>query len=439
MGLEGETPEKIVPDSIEQRVETIGVTKEINFGGRLPLRFDRKTDLVLHFDKALPEHPNGMRFYIYDADATLLASREYYSVGGGFVVTDETQKTDNLFYKKDKVSNLRSDASVIATLPFTNASDLLATCAREKASIARVVWENEKRWRSEAEIRERVLAIWRAMDASIHNGCYSTKTYLPGKLNVRRRAPGLFQRLSRQSLVDGSQGQSLAAKAEFLNRPIKPTLTFLDWLSCYAIAVNEENAAGGRVVTAPTNGAAGSASRFRRIRALSNPSSNVAIPAVLKYHMTFIANGREEDADAGELGRHERGASISAAEMGCQGEVGVASSMAAAGLTAVMGGTVAQVENAAEIAMEHSLGLTCDPVAGLVQIPCIERNAIGAATAVTASQLALNGDGTHRVSLDQCISAMRQTGIDMMTKYQETSLVVWQHVPLGCAWGLMTV
>ncbi|KAG0020393.1 hypothetical protein BGZ82_011624 [Podila clonocystis] len=307
-------------------------------------------------------------------------------------------------------------------------------CRREDMTITQVVYENELRWRSAAEIREKTLTIWETMDHAIKNGCLSTEEMLPGRLNVRRRAPGLYKKLLKglyattplykdspgglvtagdSGAIHGSVERYIPSRGvEYVlpKRTVKRMmLPALDYLSVYATAVNEENAAGGRVVIAPTNGTAG------------------VIPAVLKYYLEFISDTPEQDimefllttAAIGML--YKRGASISAAEMGCQGEVGVACSMASAGFAAVMEGTVQQVENAAEIGMEHNLGLTCDPIEGLVQIPCIERNALGAVKAVTAAQLAMNGDGHHRVTLDQAIETMRQTGNDMQAKYKETS------------------
>jgi L-serine deaminase len=438
MGLEGEAPETVETSTIISRVEAMNETKSIKVNGTRRIKFDPERDVVFHNFESLPQHPNGMRVTVMDENGDMLATNEYFSVGGGFVVNEATQVNhgENMYYKsyeptKITVGRKQQDA-VIATLPFINGDNLATICNKEEMTIAQVVYENELRWRDPESIKKGVMAIWNTMDGSIRNGCLSEEILLPGRLNVRRRAPNLYQKLTRglfnmtpnspptnsskSSTVKASSGTALSNRE---NHPLAPSgrhkqakrmvLPALDYLSVYAIAVNEENAAGGRVVTAPTNGASG------------------VIPAVLKYYLEFISVDPERDimeflltaAAVGML--FKRGASISAAEMGCQGEVGVACSMSAAGFASVMGGTVEQVLNAAEIGMEHNLGLTCDPIDGLVQIPCIERNALGAVKAVTAAQLALNGDGHHRVSLDQCIESMRQTGVDMMSKYKETS------------------
>jgi len=417
MGLEGETPRNVETESIEERVLKIQNNGKICLLKGHIVDFDYKKHLIFHMDESLPAHPNGMRFSVFDDKGDLIATNEYYSIGGGFVIDNGTQyRDDNAFFRKstsavNPVSDTGRKNVIEAPLPFRTSQDLLDLCHRNKMSIADIVVQNELKWRSKTEVYSGLMDIWRTMDASITNGCWSSKEYLPGPLKVKRRAPLLFKRLMEKSLpITPSQSAANNVVKTSGKRKDFPTLTFLDWLSCFAIAVNEENACGGRVVTAPTNGAAG------------------VIPAVLKYYLSFVSQQNEEDiviflTTAAAVGMlFKRGASISAAEVGCQGEVGVACSMAAAGLTAVMGGTPAQVENAAEIGMEHNLGLTCDPIAGLVQIPCIERNALGAAKAVTASQLALSGDGVHRVSLDQVIETMRQTGADMQTKYKETSL-----------------
>ncbi|KCV70772.1 hypothetical protein H696_03123 [Fonticula alba] len=470
MGLEGEDPRTVDTTMLPARVASIRSEKRLNLLGGLQLiDFDPSKHLIYYRDKRLPQHPNGMRFSVFNADGDLLATNEYFSVGGGFIVNKDTELAgENAFYRATTALPLNPSASytsadevashgpastaiplnacdshtahhhptpvcdmgkknaVVATLPFRTGDELLELCRQQNMTIAAVVMENERRWRPEAEIRANLLEIWRAMDDSITNGCWSSERKLPGSAGVSRRAPALFRRLMAKSMPvapfdpTSPHGRSSATPSSAEGgharaRRDLPTMAFLDWLSCFAIAVNEENAAGGRVVTAPTNGAAG------------------IIPAVLKYFVSFVAghagpDAAEEDIvefllTAGAIGMlYKRGASISAAEVGCQGEVGVACSMAAAGLAAVMGGTIDQVENAAEIGMEHNLGLTCDPVAGLVQIPCIERNALGAAKAVTAAQLALSGDGQHRVTLDQVIETMRQTGLDMQSKYKETSL-----------------
>lgn len=442
LGMEGESPETVETTTIQSRLKAIDDHKALTLDSTNRIHFDPAKDLVFHYFESLPQHPNGMRFCAFDSNGDLLATNEYFSIGGGFVVNERTQLAhgENVFYKgeHDKESNKvipqtrRNQDLATAALPFSNATELLQLCERENMTIAQVVYENELRWRSAEEIREKTFAIWNTMDNAIKNGCLSSDEMLPGRLRVRRRAPGLYKKLLKglysttplykdtqvlQSNGSGASKDALTNQAQergidkvLPKRPVKRLmLPALDYLSVYAIAVNEENAAGGRVVTAPTNGAAG------------------VIPAVLKYYLEFISDNPEQDimefilttAAIGML--YKRGASISAAEMGCQGEVGVACSMASAGFAAVMGGTVRQVENAAEIGMEHNLGLTCDPIDGLVQIPCIERNALGAVKAVTAAQLALNGDGHHRVTLDQVIETMRQTGNDMQAKYKETS------------------
>ncbi|KAF9581639.1 hypothetical protein BGW38_001268 [Lunasporangiospora selenospora] len=442
--MEGESPESVETSTIQSRLKGIDEHKVLTLDSTHRIQFDPAKDLVFHYFESLPQHPNGMRFCAFNDQGDLLATNEYFSIGGGFVVNERTQLNhgENVFYKKEQDQETKANKVIPQTrrnqdlapaaLPFSNATELLELCKRENMTIAQVVYENELRWRSAAEIREKTFAIWNTMDNAIKNGCLSTEEMLPGRLRVRRRAPGLYKKLLKglysttplykeTNVFGGSRGQEggsgLVHSAPergidkvLPRRSVKRLmLPALDYLSVYAIAVNEENAAGGRVVTAPTNGAAG------------------VIPAVLKYYLEFISDNPEQDimefllttAAIGML--YKRGASISAAEMGCQGEVGVACSMASAGFAAVMGGTVQQVENAAEIGMEHNLGLTCDPIDGLVQIPCIERNALGAVKAVTAAQLALNGDGHHRVTLDQVIETMRQTGNDMQAKYKETS------------------
>ncbi|KAJ3173662.1 hypothetical protein HDU88_002751 [Geranomyces variabilis] len=465
MGLEGEAPESVDAPSIPQRCRTIAETSSLNLAGTHAIDFHPSRDLIFHPDQSLPQHPNGMRFLAMDGSADLVACNEYFSIGGGFVVNEKTRVAhgENVYYMAydtTEVGESRKSQDVAVTtaaLPFRNGTQLLEVCKREDMSIAQVVWENERRWRSVADIRERTRAIWEVMDKSIENGCLGDdKTVLPGGLKVPRRAPGLYRKLQRgfyggprlvktatsqeppsaspstasatnvsvrqQRSMVPSQYQRDGVELLKKRRRKRMVSPALDFLSAYAIAVNEENAAGGRVVTAPTNGAAG------------------VIPAVLKYYLEFFSDeaglhhpgGQDYAAIESDVSEflftasaigmlYKRGASISAAEMGCQGEVGVACSMAAGAFAAVMGGTVEQIENAAEIAMEHNLGLTCDPVGGLVQIPCIERNALGAVKAVTAAQLALNGDGRHHVSLDNVIETMRQTGHDMMSKYKETS------------------
>jgi L-serine dehydratase len=380
MGLEGETPEGIDPDSVAPRVEAVRTEKSLPLLGRHPVPFDEKTDLLWNRKDLLPIHSNGMRFTATDSAGGILAERIYYSVGGGFVVNEGATGADRVVEDRTAVP-----------FPFKSAAELLARCEEHGLAIWELMLENEKTWRTEAEIREGFLKIWDAMQRCVERGCRQTGV-LPGGLKVPRRAPSLFHELT--------------------SRPedaMKDPLTVLDWVNLYALAVNEENAAGGRVVTAPTNGAAG------------------IVPSVLHYYRRFTP-GADEDGvirfllTAGAIGiLYKENASISGAEVGCQGEVGVACSMAAGGLVAAVGGTNAQIENAAEIGMEHNLGLTCDPVGGLVQIPCIERNAMGSVKAINASRIALRGDGSHKVSLDRVIKTMRETGADMKTKYKETS------------------
>ncbi|CAO3648895.1 unnamed protein product [Mucor hiemalis] len=458
MGIEGETPDQVETSTIKARVEDIHINHSLRLDGTHRIHFNPDKHLVFNYFKTLPQHPNGLRFCAYDSDANMIATNEYFSIGGGFVVNEATQLDhgENVYYKRENnqlsrksalAQRSQQDIAAVVALPFKNAEELIQVCKRENMTIAQVVFENELKWSTPEQIREKLLRIWNTMDDSIKNGVMADgQERLPGGLNVRRRAPGLYNKLlkglygpvvTQNTYLDSrislskyghtsrsdqildthiGNGQMTGEECAPLSLSVLPKrprkrffLPALDYLSVYAIAVNEENACGGRVVTAPTNGAAGT------------------IPSVLKYYLEFISENPENDvmefllttAAIGML--FKRGASISAAEVGCQGEVGVACSMAAAGFTAVMGGTIEQVENAAEIGMEHNLGLTCDPIAGLVQVPCIERNALAAVKAIAAAQLALNGEGDHRVSLDQVIETMRQTGLDMMSKYKETS------------------
>ena len=380
MGLEGHWPNQIDPDVIPAALERIRGGKQIRLGGSHEVAFNEKTDLVMNKRQKLPFHTNGMRFIAYDADGAEIATRDYYSVGGGFVVNQDEAAEDRIV----------ADTTELAW-PFHTGTELLEQCERSGLSIAQLMFQNETAWRSEDEIRAGLRELWRAMQDCVARGIRETGT-LPGGLHVSRRAPSLHA--------------ELAAKPE---AAMRDPLTVLDWVNLYALAVNEENAAGGRVVTAPTNGAAG------------------IIPAVLHYYDRFCPGANEQGVidfllTASAVGiLYKENASISGAEVGCQGEVGVACSMAAAGLTAALGGSPGQVENAAEIGMEHNLGLTCDPIGGLVQIPCIERNAMGAVKAINASRMALRGDGKHKVSLDKVIKTMRDTGRDMQDKYKETS------------------
>jgi L-serine dehydratase len=379
LGLQGERPERIDPDRIEPALAEIRERLEIRLLGRHPVAFDEKADLLFRKREKLPHHPNGMRFEALDGDGRMLETREYYSVGGGFVVNQDKAAEDLIV----------ADATPLP-YPYATGDDLLAQCSRNGLRIAGLMLANERCWRGEADIRAGLLAIHRAMHDCMERG-FRQDGVLPGGLQVVRRAPRLFRELSAQQ-----RGRD--------------PLDALDWVNLFALAVNEENAAGGRVVTAPTNGAAG------------------IIPAVIRYYCEFVPGGGSEDGieefllTAGAIGiLYLQNASISGAEVGCQGEVGVACSMAAGGLTAAMGGSLSQIENAAEIAMEHNLGLTCDPVGGLVQIPCIERNAMGAVKAINAQRMAMRGDGKHRVSLDKVIRTMRDTGADMKSHYKETS------------------
>jgi L-serine dehydratase len=388
LGLQGEDPETVDTDTADAQVQASTDRGQLCLAGVRPIPFDRAGDVVMHRRKSLPAHPNGMTFHAYGADGEPVRERTYYSVGGGFVLDGDASGADRVVQDTTEVP-----------YPFTSGRQLLEHCRREQTSIAGIMLANELSWRSEEQLRSSLLHIWGVMQECVENGCTRTEARLPGGLKVRRRAPGLRARLR----------EAEAAAEACAVRPASDPLQAMEWINLYALAVNEENASGGRIVTAPTNGAAG------------------IIPAVLHYYARFIA-GADEDGvvefllTAAAVGiLIKENASISGAEMGCQGEVGSACSMAAAGLCAVLGGTPEQVENAAEVGMEHNLGLTCDPVGGLVQIPCIERNAIASVKAINAARLALQGDGEHTVSLDQVIKTMRETGNDMKIKYKETS------------------
>ncbi|WP_374604894.1 L-serine ammonia-lyase [Arenimonas sp.] len=380
MGLEGHWPNQIDPDIIPAALERIRKDKKISLLGKHQIRFDEKQDLVMNKRQKLPFHTNGMRFTAYDADGAELATRDYYSVGGGFVVNPEEAAEDRIVADTTDLPH-----------PFHSGDELLRRCEESGLGIAALMLANETAWRPEAEVLQGLRELWLAMQDCTARGIREKGT-LPGGLHVARRAPSLHAELS--------------SKPE---AGMRDPLTVLDWVNLYALAVNEENAAGGRVVTAPTNGAAG------------------IIPAVLHYYDRFCPGASEKGVfdfllTAAAIGiLYKENASISGAEVGCQGEVGVACSMAAGGLVAALGGTPGQVENAAEIGMEHNLGLTCDPIGGLVQIPCIERNAMGAVKAINAARMALRGDGKHKVSLDKVIRTMRDTGRDMQDKYKETS------------------
>jgi L-serine dehydratase len=380
LGLEGAEPNTVDPDGIPARLERIRAEATIHLPGGRTIAFREKDDLVFNRREKLPYHSNGMRFTAYAADGHELWTRDYYSVGGGFVVNRDAAAEDKIVPDTTPLPH-----------PFTTGDELLVRCKESGLSIAEVMRENEKVWRSEAEIDAGLRELWQAMQDCVSRGLRQ-EGVLPGGLKVPRRAPAMYEEL---------RSQPEAA--------LRDPLTILDWVNLYALAVNEENAAGGRVVTAPTNGAAG------------------IVPAVLHYYARFVPGATERGVmdfllTAAAIGiLYKENASISGAEVGCQGEVGVACSMAAGGLTAVCGGSVMQVENAAEIGMEHNLGLTCDPIGGLVQIPCIERNAMGAVKAINATRMALRGDGQHFVSLDKVIKTMRATGRDMQDKYKETS------------------
>lgn len=384
MGLEGDTPEAIDPTGVEDRVVAIERDRRLRLPGREPITFDPRVHLVFRKRERLPSHPNGMIFTAFDAAGETLRRRTFYSVGGGFVVdgdaADSTEGETRIV--EDRTPQPRA---------FRTGAELLARCREHGASIAEIVLRNETVWRPEAETEAQLRRVAAAMRDCIEAGCRH-EGILPGGLEVKRRAPGIHRQLSGPGRIHEND-----------------TLEVLDWVGLFAIAVNEENAAGGRVVTAPTNGAAG------------------IMPAVLEYYRRFVRGATEEGCvtfllTAGAIALlYKENASISGAEVGCQGEVGVACSMAAGALAAVLGGTPEQVECAAEIGMEHNLGLTCDPVGGLVQIPCIERNAMGAIKAIKAARLAMRGDGDQKVSLDKVIKTMRQTGADMKVKYKETS------------------
>ena len=376
VGLEGAEPETVDPDSIPTTVQRIRSTQRLRLLGEHEIAFDEPMQLLLMQHERLPRHSNGMRFTALGADGKRLREEDYYSIGGGFIVRGD----------EEEAREARAHAG--PPYPFSSGAQLLKLAREHGLEMYELVLANERTWASESEVRAKLLAIWQVMQACVERGFHQSGL-LPGVLKVRRRAPRLYR-----MLTESASG-----------RP----LDVMDWVNAYALAVNEENAAGGRVVTAPTNGAAG------------------IVPAVLHFYQRFEPGANDDGVVrfllvAAAMGMlYKKNASISGAEMGCMGEVGVACSMAAAGLVAALQGTSEQIENAAEIGMEHNLGLTCDPVAGLVQIPCIERNAMGAVKAINAARLAMRGDGTHKVSLDQVIATMRQTGADMSTIYKETS------------------
>ena len=379
MGLMGEQPATINPDSIVDQMKQIQDKRKLTLLKQYSINFSVENDIIFNYQKIFDFHPNGLEFSAYDANETLIKNSLYFSIGGGFIINNE-----------NKHQNVSNGLPLNIPYPFNSAAELMTYCQKDNLSIADIMLANEKMSYDEKFIKGNLLHIAVIMENCINKGCQSDG-FLAGPLRVRRRAPALYRKLL-------ALGPATAQHPQTMN-----------WLNVYAMAVNEENAAGGRIVTAPTNGAAG------------------IIPAVLNYYKYFCKETTEKGVidfllTAGAIGMlYKKNASISGAEMGCQGEVGVACSMAAAGLTAALGGTVAQVENAAEIAMEHNLGLTCDPVGGLVQIPCIERNAMGAIKAMNAAQLALSEDGKHKISLDMVIATMREIGRNMNSIYKETS------------------
>ncbi|WP_324732752.1 L-serine ammonia-lyase [Pseudomonas paeninsulae] len=380
MGLMGDWPDQIDPADIAPRIETLRSSGTLQLDGRLPIAFDWPRDMLL-LDENLPYHPNAMTLTAYAADGSELSSGTYYSVGGGFVVDAEQAASGQLDQDHTQLP-----------YDFSSGDELMRLCKEHGLRVSELMMANEKAWRSEAEIRSGLMRLWQAMRDCVEQGL-KHEGILPGGLNVKRRAAKLHRSLQEMSKPN----------------VIGSTLSGMEWVNLFALAVNEENAAGGRMVTAPTNGAAG------------------IIPAVLHYYVRFSPAVSEADvvdyllaaAAVGILCK--KNASISGAEVGCQGEVGSACAMAAAGLAEILGATPEQLENAAEIGLEHNLGLTCDPVGGLVQIPCIERNAIAAVKAINAAQMALRGDGEHHISLDRVIRTMRDTGADMHDKYKETS------------------
>jgi L-serine dehydratase len=374
LGLEGMSPDTIDSGAVDATLKRIRDEGRIRLLGQHEIAFDEPLNLLFHMDQVLPGHSNGMRFTAHDAALRVLAKEEYYSIGGGFIIQAGAEANVGAARREPPYE-------------FNSGARLLEHGRTQGLEIHELVLARERTWRSDAEIRAGLMRIWQVMQDCVRRG-FEAQGLLPGVLGVRRRAPKLYRQL--------------------MSEPLSP-MHALDWVNVFALAVNEENAAGGQVVTAPTNGAAG------------------IVPAVLHYYRRFEP-GADDDGvirfllSAAAIGMlYKQNASISGAEMGCQGEVGVACSMAAAGLVSALHGSNEQIENAAEIGMEHNLGLTCDPVAGLVQIPCIERNAMGSVKAINAARLAMRGDGSHKVSLDQVISTMRQTGLDMSTIYKETS------------------
>lgn len=387
LGLLGDAPDTVDPDTVQPRLDMLRRSGRLMLLGRQAIAFDRERDIAFLGHLSLPQHPNAMRFTALASDGATLAAKSYFSVGGGFVVEEAAA-----------AGTERNGTLPAYPYPFRTGHELLAQAQAGGLSIAALMLANERLLRPESEVRQGLLHIWQVMKQCVQRGFGignpQAADRLPGRLLIRRRAPDLYRELqAREHDTDG-----------------KDPLTAMDWVNAFAMAVNEENAAAGRVVTAPTNGAAG------------------VVPAVMHYYERFVPGASDDGIidfllTASAIGMlYKANASISGAEVGCQGEVGVACSMAAGALAAVMGGTPAQVENAAEIGMEHNLGLTCDPVGGMVQIPCIERNAMGAVKAINAARMALRGDGSHYVSLDTVIKTMMQTGEDMKSTYKETSL-----------------
>ena len=384
LGLMGESPDTVDPAAINGMLQAVRSSRSLALLGKYPVPFVEKEHVLFYRREAMAEHPNGMKFHALDAAGNSLREGRYLSVGGGFVVTPGKSNAQ-IITAHDQLPH-----------PFRSGRELLDMCRVSGLSVAGLMRQNELTWRDEAQIHAGLDRIWQVMQDCVSRGCGidypEADGDLPGPLRVRRRAPELYRMLTQHA-----------------ERSLSDPLSVMDWVNLYAMAVNEENASGGRVVTAPTNGAAG------------------IIPAVLHYYDRFVPGASRQGVrdfllTAAAIGLlYKYNASLSGAEVGCQGEVGVACSMAAGGLAAVLGGTVEQVENAAEIGMEHNLGLTCDPVGGLVQIPCIERNAMASVKAVNAARMALRGDGQHYVSLDSVIKTMRETGADMKTKYKETS------------------
>lgn len=401
LGLEGATPEEVNPDEVEPRIAEVRASRQLQLCGGPTVHWDEAKHLLFLRNESLPQHPNGMRFAARDAAGNTLLEYTCFSIGGGFVVDENAASADQISPNEHN-----------QPYPYKSGNDLLRMAAESGISVSEMTLANERCWRCDAETQAGLLKRWHVMQACVERGCRQTGT-LPGGLKVRRRAPELYERLTMRdgdtSLRATSSSPAVAVASERPQPAASDPLATLDWVDLFALAVSEENAAGGRVVTAPTNGAAG------------------IIPAVLHYYWRFVPGANDEGIvrfllTAGAIGiLYKMNASISGAEVGCQGEVGVACSMAAGALTEVLGGNVPQVEMAAEIGMEHNLGLTCDPIGGLVQVPCIERCAMAAVKAINASRMALRSDGTHRVSLDRVIRTMRETGRDMLTKYKETS------------------